>query len=465
MKNTYVLKYTKEKFTTTKNNILVNSDEYWNILFGFPKYRYIYFEQNKHKKKIPKELIIEGDKMKFFPPRLFFVDFPVEKITINCSFGNDSPHFKNSYYTKIIELTNNANRTIIKEDLGIDGIEKIIIPYAISSCKFFKTNSNFLIIKYDEIDHVIELDECLFNKEKDICIIKNEDKLNIRITRDNIDIEYNVCLENNELKSIKKYNKYEISLNKNYIEELNIIDLKKKYNEIFFKDKCFHIKKLVLSKNDLEYLLKVGYEYLDEIEIIDDNNMSLFPRTLSIKLDEKQCEYIRKLELLDNNLLIKTYNLNYKNRYFIINKDLSLINIDNARLGIGEPIINKVILDYDTEKFLYKDKELTIPFNEKIKNITNSYILNYFVKNAENIVVRKNNKEYKIHCFNNYLSDIIYKTDESFEIEILHKSLREKQEVFTKVLSEFKFDESQHYKNIGKVLRKDISNNKMPRRY
>ena len=380
MKEIYILN-DKKYFTTTKNKILVNPDIFLDnfelLVLGFRK---IHFKKNIYN-KTPKELIIRGNRFISFPSRLFLSDFPIEKIIIDSEFSNEREHFIDFNNAKVIELTNNANGTRLKEDIGIEGLEKIIIPFDITNCKFLRTNSKYIVVKKEETDHVIELDETLKNSNKDIYINKDKDNLIIKIISDNIDMEYKVYLENNELKSSKKYNKYEIDLNKNYIEELNIIELIDKYNVPIFINTCMHIKKITIDKNNLEYLLNSLFYYCDELEILDENEMSLFPRNINIKFNYKRNEYIKEKELINNTLFIKT-----NEKYIIVTQDLHLIEIKH------EP--KSIILDFDNNKFKYENNILTIPFNKESK-IIHSKILIDLINKFETITILKNNKIYQ----------------------------------------------------------------------
>ena len=89
-------------------------------------------------------------------------------------------------------------------------------------------------------------------------------------------------------------------------------------------------------------------------------------------------------------------------------------------------------------------------------------MLNSFIKEADNILVRKNDKTYNINL--KHLSIINYKNEDSFDVEYLHEILWQCGEVYRKVIGEYKFNTKPEFYTKGSVLKKELNIRELPRR-
>lgn len=382
-----IITYGPKKFVTHKKNLSLNIGKLND------NYRY---KDNLFNKK-PKILKLISKKNNLFDDsknnsKLFLFDFPVEKVIIDMKkFKTVYNRLENFYDTKYLELTSNVKSVEIINNIGLSDIKDIKIPYTISNFenKYIENNNISSLTIFNNTDNLIlDLNECLNNNSKmNIIALNNDDKLNINITSNNFDIEYDVYLKDGKLTYDKKYNKFEINANEDRREELNIIELKNLYNEIDFKGKFYNVEKVILNKSSINYLEKDMFNFcqLKEIIIKDDNEMSLLPRTVDIKVDINNYEQFNTIEVLDNKLLV-SININSitPKKYIIVDQNLNVINLGKY--------IKTVILDYNTNNFKYENNILTIPFNMNFNTI-DSKIITSLLLNSNKIYVRYKGKE------------------------------------------------------------------------
>lgn len=393
MSNLYLHKKKKLEFHTFKDTIILDLD---NL-----KDNYDY--EPTLLKKHPKHLKIVGkDQVDFWNYSLQFWNFPVEDITICTDLCTYCSPFYCFYNAREIIIEENVKMVTIENNIGVPKIENITIPFTINEFKneikqYIKNNLKSLTIYNKEDSIVIDLDKNLLGKDVKIKVVKNGECLNIKTTNDYNDIEYNVYLKDNKLAYDKKYNKYEITPTDVNIEGLNLIELRKKYNEITFKEELF-VKRIIMSKSDMKYLTQNIFRLVNEIEIKDENDMSLFPRNVHIELNKKELEYIGEIEVINDSYIIKVYNSS-TNKYVIINDDLSVFYLNN---------IERIIVDYDKNNFKCVDNVLTIP-DKILRNSRKSKLLNEMIKSCryiDDVKVSLNGKIYSVNLTKVYKNEI-----------------------------------------------------------
>jgi len=395
MSEFYLHKIEEYYFKTYKNTIVFDLDKV--------KRQYRYYQGVL--KKYPKHLKIIGkDNVDFWNYSLYCWGFPVEDVIISTdlrTYRMPFYYFKNVSQLKIDEKVKSVH---IVNNLGLVTLKDISIPFSINkfenSCEILKNNLKTLTIYNKDDSIVINLDEKLFNTEINILIKNNGDFLSVKTANNNIEIEYNVYLKDNKLTYDKKYNKYEINAYEYNFEELNFIELNKLYKNICLTGKYSQVKKVILNKEDISYLTSNFFSTLTDIEIIEENDMLLFPKKINISLANKN-EYIDKIESINNNLLLKIHNKNNNNnKYIIINNNLSVIYINNN--------LERILIDKNTNYFKYKDNILTIPFS-LFNDIESSLILKDLIINCKyinSIKVIVNNKYYLIDLKKYYNSNL-----------------------------------------------------------
>jgi len=386
MSKLYLHKKLKYIFHTFKDTIIIDLD----------KIKDSYEYEKNILKKHPKHLIITGKEHKDFY-NLHFWHLPVEDITINCDINTYAKPFYGFYNATKMKIEEDVKQVNMIKNLGIYSIRNISIPFTINNfknnCNTIKNNLNLLCVYNKDDKRVIYFDKNFKEDKIKIEANKVNDHLIIKTTNDKNNIEYDVYLKDNKLMLDKKYNKYEINANDydSDIKELNIIDLKKKYNEISFKGHFYYIRKVILNKDDIHYLASDLFRYLNDIEIIEENDMSLLPRKTHLTLNKDINEYIEEIEILKDNLLIKTNNSIRDAKYIIISNDLAAINIEKDD-------IERIVIDYDRNNFQYEDNVLTIP-DKIFRASKKSKILNELIKKCkyiDDVKVILNGKKYFI---------------------------------------------------------------------
>lgn len=368
-------------FTTTKDTIIADLDE----LDG--KYCY----KRNIMKKNPSELIITGAYSDDFT-NASISNLPVKKVTFNIKkIDSHATHLNSFSNCTILNITNKCEYVDIICSYGLEKLEHIILPFNIKFFrdeKYFNNKINNITI-YNKKERVkIDLENNFINKETIIETIKKEDKLIINISSKEITIEYTVYKENNKLFYNKKILNKKINTN---CKELNLLELNKlyDYNLDFKKIEC---ERLILSKEELKLISKnlIEKNKLKEIEILDNNEMLLIPKKISIKTNIN--EYIEGIEEYGNDkgiffILIRNHITNTK-RYIIINKKLEVVEI---------PIcINELVFDCDVNNFNYDEnlKRLTLPVTfDNFLNTCDKSLLYSFTKYYDNKVYLKQNNE------------------------------------------------------------------------
>ena len=375
---------------------------------------------------IPKELILKGKEL-YVNSDIYLKKFPIEKLL----FDIEKVYITGFLYffdkTKTLELSNNSKNVTIFNSLELKNLDKLIIPYYIDSFKIIRRDNkiNTINIKYNDEILTIKLPRNTLNKKGNIEISKDNDNNLIILIDFNTKIEYKVFIKDNKLDYKRKYFKYEITKDRMY---LDLIELKKLFDAEFIFNEPLEIMKLTIEKKDLPLIYQIPFneKKLKKIDIKDENAMSLFPKDKKIRISSNA--WIKDKELLNNKILLIIYNSRFKeDRVMLINDDLSSITISNFWWqDTSKYKIEELVFSYDHTKFIKEEKEnnrirLIIPIENSIISIKDSEILKYLVKNSENIIVLKNDKELFLNEIENdkYISDItfidkntIYLTDE-----------------------------------------------------
>jgi len=381
MSNLYLHKVKKFIFSTIKDTIILDLDK---VYYGNE------YEKN-FLKKHPKHLkIVSSDLVDFWKYDFHFWSFPVEDISICTNLITYARPFCGFYNATNLKVEENVKKVRMIDTLRLSEIQTITIPFTINdfknNCSTIKNKLKTLIIYNNKDSLAIDLDKNFYGNEIIVEAYNTGDCLNIKTSSNDNIIEYNVYLKDDKLEFTKKYLKYQINASEydSDTEELNIIKLKDKYNEISFKEYFYYIKKVILSKDDYKFLDVINKNNLKELIIKDENDMSLFPKTITINSDKGR---FKEIEVFDNRIYVNIEKEDKTNRYILINDDLTYIDFETEKL-------NKVYLDFDAKNFKLKEEDglynLTIPFYKNF-NLKDSKILEFLVNNSKYIYVR--NKE------------------------------------------------------------------------
>jgi len=382
----YLHKKNSSEFTTIKDTIEADLHN----LNSYPFYNQYTYKKNLFN-KFPKTLLITGEEIDGYV-HCFFEDFPVEKVIIGTNFHTHSRIFDNFYNARELEVMDGVEKLEIYNYSGLKYIRNLTIPFSINSCEIYGIrNSCYLrtiTIKYKEHEYIIELDNELKFRDLDILVFKNDDVLSINLINKFNNIKYIAFIKEERIKVIKKYNKFEILPNNEKV--LDLIKLKKEYCENLKADLLLEKEKVILTKKDYVFLKHLNLNILKEIEIKDDNDMSLMPKKVNIKVNDGVFEAI---EVINNKVLILIKNNDDSYKYVFINENLNYIEFDKKR-------IDKLFLNFDSNKFnvCVKDNRYTLelPFDIKIDS-GKSRIINKLINSALNIVIKSKDEEKNIY--------------------------------------------------------------------
>lgn len=405
MSKLYLHKYKKEYLKTTKNTIIADIDKLND------DYKY----EKGISKKEPKELIITGKINEDFTFGTNIFGLPVEKVIIDCNIHSHYTSLKVFEKAKELEIIDNVKKIEIFGNYGLKNIENITIPFNIQNFDnnyIYVNNIKTITIKHNELIHIIELDEVFNEKQIDISITNSNNILDINIRSKFSSVNHKVYLENNEIKSIKKYNKYEIIPNETDTL-LDLVELRKKIDAKFTSNSFLNYESMIVSKKDYDFLtnMTIGKGKLKEIIIKDDNDMTLFPRNVHIKIDKDK---LKLIELYNNKLTINIEKEDKTDKFILINDDLSYVECEINNLTS----IRKIYLDFNTTKFnsTYENDfyNITIPFDNN-SNIKNSKIITNLILSANEIYVKTKENEILIpkseSSYNGFIRDIEREND------------------------------------------------------
>ena len=420
----YNLKKDKKIFKkkNEKNiKVLLIDDVYLNGTYDYNDYK----EQLKNLKTI--SIVNDGSN------QVVLKNFPVENLRFPYSFQYKNFRFINFYNIKELEI---PKYTFSIQNLldDLTSLEKLTIPYtSLDAIHTLNNNVKTLII-----NNRYGFKDLKFNVEnKNVEVYPDDDDYdkysysNLHIYDDNSSITYSIYGYGSRIVEIEYvyYNNFEIFDLSNLIDEYNV---EEKHLDI---GNC---KKITCKKSDLEKLkgkIKL-FSYVDEIEIVDNDEMLLQPKKVNFKRNED--EDIDIIDIIDNENIIVTLKnkFNNKTRKILI-KDFNIIDFNNDEVLYFSDC-QKISMEMDNtrvKKFILDSYNINgnyISFEDMLKNHINDFT------NLEEIVIKKgfninNLGNVNVNC--NYLTfefglkcenSLTVNTDNDITIKILHQNSEEK---------------------------------------
>jgi len=389
MNKFYLHKTKKCNFTTTKDTIIADIYKIRKI-HGYKCYRFC--DNFIHKK--PKTFILKSDLIyERLTDNIGFLNFPVEKVLIESNLHSHKLGTIGFDNAKELEFGQDVKSVEIYNNFGLRNIEKLTIPFEIRTYNDDIMNNNNLkkiIIKKENEEIELDLDDIFKDRSIEISIINNDNKLITIISSKYSKIIYNVYFKDNKFEYTKTYKRYEVKPDED--KALDLIKLKQEYNCKLIPNSKLEKEKVILTKDDYNFLEVIDVNHLKELIIKDENEMTLFPRTIEIKENNG---LFKEIEVFDNKLLINLETEDKNDRYVLINEDLTYIELDKKDLNI----INKVIFDFDANAFKIKEDNegsvITIPFNKNF-DLNSLKILNRIAFCAKEVYVKNKENEIKI---------------------------------------------------------------------
>jgi len=392
MSKLYLHKLDVGKVKTIRNTIIADVSKIKNSLH--PR-NYIYVENKLH--KIPKEFILTGGSN--FPhnySNLSFVYFPVERVIIDSDFHAHRILLKLFRNVKELEIGNNVKFIEITNNLGLNNIDNLIIPFGIEDFTdefIISDNLKKITIKDNDNKCVLDIDEIFNDRNKEITITNKSNMLIVNINSNYTNLKYEVCVNKDKLDYTKKYITYELKPDED--KTLDVFKLNEQYNCLLMPNKILDKEKVIIPKEYYNILKFVNINLLKELIIKDDNEMSLFPRTINISSNNG---IFQNIEVLNDKLLIHIEKEDKTDIYILINEDLSYVDLDINRFNM----IDKIYLNFDNDKFSMKKNNgkyiLNIPINKSI-NLKHYAIFKSLIHRSSKIYIKNKNGEYEIDKF------------------------------------------------------------------
>lgn len=384
MSKLYLHKISDGKFKTIKDTIIADISKIRNDFR--PKY-YIYIDNIFHKN--PKTFILKGG---LSYSNIKFMHFPVERVLIDSDIHTHRLSMHSFTNAKELELSKNVKYVEISNSFGLRNIVNITIPFNIEIFEnnYVYNNLKTITIKNNAEKIVLEIDDIFDDVTKDILISNTDNNLKVSITSKYSSVYYDVYFKDNKFEYTKNYKRYEVKPDED--KTLDLIKLKQEYNCKLIPNSKLEKEKVILTKDDYKFLEVIDINLLKELIIKDENEMTLFPRTIEIKENNG---LFKEIKVFDNKLLINLETKDKNNRYVLINEDLTYIDLDKKDLNI----INKVIFDFDANAFKIKEDNegsvITIPFNKDF-DLNSLKILNHIAFCAKEVYVKNKENEIKI---------------------------------------------------------------------
>jgi len=440
MSKLYLHKINGGKINTRKSTIVADLSKY-TYSTGTRVYKY----QNTYSRKKPEEFILKGNPTYssiFY--NLRFCDFPVKRVFIDRNIHMHDTCLINFYNAKELEFGKNANNIEIYNSFGLRKLEKIIIPFSIENFTDNYAHGDKLktiLIKHENEVLTLEIDDVFADRIIDLNIHKVNNMLKVYITSIYSNIRYDVYLKDDKLEYTKNYLSYEIKPNEE--KELDLIKLKEEYNCKLKPYLKLEKEKVILSKDDYIFLNYLDKSVLKELIIKDENDMSLFPR--EVKINDGIFELI---EVYNNKVLIYMETIERKNKYMLINDDLSFVNFERNSLDKLNIYLDLASNNFSLEKNV-DSYNLTIPYDEEY-NFKDCKIIKHLIHIANNIYIKNKNKVEKIDKIINkeyLISDIKRYSDSDY---IVYYDMVGLDETYQHVIYVYDEENFKYHKTLGK---------------
>ncbi len=401
--------------------VLLIDDVYLNGTYDYNDYK----EQLKNLKTISIE--------DYGTNKVVLKNFPVENLKFSSFFQYENFRFINFYNVKELEI---PEYTFYIQNLldDLTSLEKLTIPYtSLNAIHTLNNNVKTLII-----NNRCSFKDLKFNVEnKNVEVYPNDDYdkytySNLHIYDDNSSITYSIYGYDCRIVEIEYvyYNNFETFDLSNLIDE---------YDDIDEKDLDIgNCKKITCKKSDLEKLkgkIKL-FSYVDEIEIVDNDEMLLQPKKVNFKKNED--EDIDIIDIIDNENIIVTLKNKFNNKIRkILIKDFNIIDFNNDEILYFSDC-QKISMEIDNtrvKKFILDSYNINgnyISFEDKLKNhipdFTNLEELvikkDFDIDNLDNVSINYNylTFEFGLKCENS----LTVNTDNDITIKILHQNNEEK---------------------------------------